>query len=157
MGNNEDDMTISAQAPVDKPALRPGLQSPSQTVTAAMAAYLGFLARVVEVDGHDSAEQEEHLDPSEKALLELVLLRWARRTPLTVRQTIAFAHLGSPATLHKRLIRLRSRHYLQLQDVAGDRRVKQLVPGPHGLAYLEAMGRHLMAARRAPLKTPASP
>jgi hypothetical protein len=68
---------------------------------------------------------------------------------MTVRQAIALAELGSPATLHKRLMRLRKRKYLQLQSVVGDKRVKQLVPGPLGLQYIEDNGRMILSSRQA--------
>ncbi len=108
-------------------------------------AYLRFLLRV-EAQGDDAGQ--ENLEPNEKALLELVVLRWAKHQPLTVRQTIAHAHLGSPATLHKRLMNLRKMGYLQLQDVANDKRAKHLVPGPQGYAYMETMGKHMIGVRR---------
>lgn len=112
-------------------------------------AYVRFLARIASAQEGLAADKELGLDANEKALLELVLLRWAQQMPLTVRQTIAFGHLGSPATLHKRLIRLRHKSYLQLQDVSGDKRAKHLVPGPAGMAHMELMGKYLLGARRA--------
>ena len=121
-----------------------------------LMAYLRFLSRVRQAEDHSVAPQEQALDPNEKALLELAVLRWAQRDPLTVRQAIGHAHLGSPATLHKRLMQLRHKSYLQLQDVAGDKRAKYLVPGPRGLEFMESMGRHMMGARR-PTAKHASP
>lgn len=115
----------------------------------AFQSYLTFLALVARTNA-GSAAMLDDIDPNETALLEIVILRWAKDAPMTVRQTIAMAHLGSPATLHKRLMRLRAKNYLQLQDVAGDRRVKQLVPGQRGMDYVETMGRHLLKARRSP-------
>lgn len=116
-------------------------------------AYLRFLSRVAQSHASEPIADEQALDPNEQALLELAILRWAQGEPLTVRQAIGHAHLGSPATLHKRLMQLRQKDYLQLQDVVGDKRAKYLVPGPHGLAHMENMGRHLMGARRgAPLQ-----
>ena len=113
----------------------------------AFQAYLSFLSLVARASPDQPAALGD-IDPNETALLEIVLLNWARGAPMTVRQTIAMAHLGSPATLHKRLMRLRAKQYLQLQDVAGDRRVKQLVSGPRGMDYAETMGRFLPNARQ---------
>lgn len=115
-------------------------------------AYMRFLAASAQASKKNNKTAEEPLDPNEKALLELVALRWAAGTPMTVRQAIALAHLGSPATLHKRLVRLRTKGYLQLQNVSGDKRVKQLVAGPTGLNFIEEQGRHLMSARNATKK-----
>lgn len=113
----------------------------------AYGAYLNFLGLVARGSSSQQAVHDD-IDPNEKALLEIVLLRWAQKSPMTVRQTIALAHLGSPATLHKRLMRLRARSYLQLQDVAGDRRVKQLVAGVRAIEYLQTMGRCMLDAGR---------
>lgn len=113
----------------------------------AYSAYLAFLGLIARTAASDTPAQDE-IDPNETALLEIVILRWSMGSPMTVRQTIAMAHLGSPATLHKRLMRLRAKGYLQLQDVAGDRRVKQLVAGTRGVEYIESMGRHLLKAKR---------
>jgi hypothetical protein len=121
----------------------------------AYGAYLSFLALVARSTSSKPGALDE-IDPNETALLEIVILRWAKGAPMTVRQTIAMAHLGSPATLHKRLMRLRAGNFLQLQDVAGDRRVKQLVAGPRGIEYIEAMGRHLLKAKRSPSGRPGS-
>ena len=120
----------------------------------AYGAYLSFLALVARSATSKPGALDE-IDPNETALLEIVILRWAKGAPMTVRQTIAMAHLGSPATLHKRLMRLRAGHFLQLQDVAGDRRVKQLVAGARGIEYIESMGRHLLKAKRSPSGRPA--
>ena len=113
-------------------------------------AYLRFLALAAQTAAKDRSESsEEALDSNEKALLELIILRWAVGAPMTVRQAIALSHLGSPATLHKRLMRLRRKTYLDLEHVSGDRRVKRLILGAVGQTYLETMGRHLMSAHRA--------
>lgn len=129
-------------------ALRPAVKLPSSApVSPFVTAYLRFLSRVTpaEPDPADAG-----LEPNERALLEWVILRWAEQRPLTVRQAIAHTHLGSPATLHKRLIQLRQKSYLQIEEVPGDKRAKLLVPGVEGLAYLDRMGRHLMNTRRGP-------
>ncbi len=117
-------------------------------------AYLRFLALSAQTSAKARVQSEDDvIDPNEVALLELVLLRWAVGSPMTVRQAIALAHLGSPATLHKRLMRLRNKAYLDLEHVSGDRRVKRLIAGPVGLSYMDSMGRHLMAARQGAGKT----
>jgi hypothetical protein len=113
-------------------------------------AYLRFLALAAQTAAKDRSQSgEEALDTDEKALLELIILRWAVGEPMTVRQAIALSHLGSPATLHKRLMRLRQKTYLDLEHVSGDRRVKRLIIGPVGQTYLETMGRHMGAALQA--------
>jgi hypothetical protein len=136
------EVRLAAQA---TQAASPPTQLPKDQ--SAFQAYLTFLSLVARTNAGSPATLDD-IDPNETALLEIVILRWAKGSPMTVRQTIAMAHLGSPATLHKRLMRLRAKNYLQLQDVAGDRRVKQLVPGQGGVDYVETMGRHLLKAKR---------
>jgi DNA-binding MarR family transcriptional regulator len=119
-----------------------------ETESPFVLAYLRFLSRIeTEQDKHPAA-LDQPLDPNEKALLEMVILRWAQQATMTVRQTIAHAHLGSPATLHKRLTLLRKKGFLRLEDVEGDKRAKYLVPGPQGFVYLESMGKHMVSAKR---------
>lgn len=134
---------LQAASAADSP--RPDSDSPF------VRAYLRFLARVSRAEHKACGADAQTLDPNETALLELLVLRWARQEPLTVRQAIAHAHMGSPATLHKRVMQLRQKGFIELQDVPGDRRAKFLIPGPEGLAHLERMGRHLLGARRAAL------
>ena len=52
------------------------------------------------------------MDANESALLEEIVLRWHEGQPMTVREAIGLAHLGSPATLHKRVTRLRQKEML---------------------------------------------
>jgi hypothetical protein len=112
-------------------------------------AYIRYLGAVAAAADKKGRQDDAMLDPNEKALLEIVALRWAHGAPMTVRQAIALAYLGSPATLHKRLMRLRKRKYLQLQSVSGDKRVKQLVPGTLGLEFIEDNGRLILSTRHA--------
>ena len=141
-------MRKSPKIPV--PSKRQGIHpklSPESTSVHSLA-YLRFLSRIDSTLNNQPTTGALPLDPNEKALLEMVMLRWAQQATMTVRQTIAHAHLGSPATLHKRLSLLRKKGYLQLEDVEGDKRAKFLVPGPLGFQYLESMGKHMVSAKR---------
>lgn len=138
-----------------KPAVEPEqitkLLPPNTPNFNAYIRFLGAVAAAAEKRGR--RDEAAILDPNEKALLEIVALRWANGAPMTVRQAIALAYLGSPATLHKRLMRLRKRKYLQLQSVSGDKRVKQLVPDTTGMEYLEENGRLILSSRQAIKRT----
>ena len=59
------------------------------------AAYLRFLqlARIVQ-----ALPEGTEMDANESALLEAVVLRWYENKPMTVREAIGLAQLGSPAT-----------------------------------------------------------
>lgn len=83
------------------------------------------------------------MDANESALLEAVVLRWHEGQPMTVREAIALAHLGSPATLHKRVTRLRQKEMLTTHSEPGDRRAKFLIPTPKALTYFDHLGRSM--------------
>ena len=113
------------------------------------AAYLRFLqlAKVIQAlpDGME-------MDANEKALLQAVVLRWYESQPMTVREAIALADLGSPATLHKRITRLREKEMLSTFNLEGDRRAKFLIPTQRTLDYFSHLGQSMQAAHQ---ETPA--
>ena len=87
------------------------------------------------------------LDANETAMLEAVVLRWHEGNPMTVREAIGLAHLGSPATLHKRVTRLRHKDMLSTHSQDGDRRAKYLIPTERTLEYLSRMGHSLQTVQ----------
>lgn len=76
----------------------------------------------------------------EKALFEAIMLAWGQDNPLTVWQAINTKELGSPATLHKRLSRLRAMDLVTALGVEGNRRTKFLGPSAKGLRYSKLLG-----------------
>lgn len=104
------------------------------------SAYFRFLqlARAVEAlpDGAP-------MDANETALLEAVVLRWHEGQAMTVREAINLADLGSPATLHKRITRLRNKEMLTTYSESGDRRAKFLIPTQQALDYFDRLGQSL--------------
>jgi hypothetical protein len=91
-------------------------------------------------------------DANEKALLQAVVLRWYEGQPMTVREAIALDDLGSPATLHKRITRLREKEMLSTLNLEGDRRAKFLIPTQRTLDYFSHLGQSMQAAHQ---ETPA--
>lgn len=92
------------------------------------------------------------MDANESALLEEVVLRWHEGRAMTVREAIGLAHLGSPATLHKRVTRLRQKEMLDALSEAGDRRAKFLVPTHKALDYFARLGQSIQQ-----VQNPANP
>ena len=86
------------------------------------------------------------LDANENALLEAIALRWFEQKPMTVREAIGLSNLGSPATLHKRITRLRNRDLVQTFSQADDKRAKFLVPTEKSLAMFNDYGKKMNAA-----------
>ena len=79
----------------------------------------------------------------EKALFDAIMLAWGQSTPMTVRQAIGINGLGSPATLHKRLSRLRAMDLVTVLAVEENRRTKFLGPSAKGLKYAKLLGKHM--------------
>lgn len=108
-----------------------------------VSAYLRFLqlAKVIQAlpDGQE-------MDANEKALLQAVVLRWYEDQPMTVREAIGLADLGSPATLHKRITRLREKDMLSNLNIEGDRRAKFLIPTQRTLDYFQNLGQSMQLA-----------
>ena len=90
------------------------------------------------------------MDANESALLEAVVLRWHEGQPMTVRKAINLAALGSPATLHKRITRLRSKDMLATYSEPGDRRAKFLVPTQQALDYFHHLGQSMQQVQLVP-------
>ena len=110
-----------------------------------VSAYLRFLqlAKVIQAlpDGME-------MDANEKALLQAVVLRWYENQPMTARKAIALAALGSPATLHKRITRLREKDMLSTLNLEGDRRAKFLIPTQRTLDYFSHLGQSMQVAHQ---------
>ena len=87
------------------------------------------------------------LDANEKALLEAVVVRWHEGHPMTVREAINLAELGSPATLHKRVTRLRQKDMLSTASQDGDRRAKFLIPTARTLEYFNHLGQSIQTVQ----------
>lgn len=111
------------------------------------SAYLRFLqlARAVQELPDGSG-----MDANETALLEAVVLRWHEGQAMTVREAISLEHLGSPATLHKRITRLRSKDMLATYSEPGDRRAKFLVPTQQALDYFHHLGQSMQQVQLVP-------
>ena len=88
------------------------------------------------------------MDANESALLEAVVLRWHEGHPMTVREAINLATLGSPATLHKRITRLREKDMLSTLNQDGDRRAKFLIPTPRTLEYFGHLGQSMQQVQQ---------
>lgn len=100
-------------------------------------AYFRFLqlAKTFQADASAAA-----MDANERALLDAVALRWFEESPMTVREAIALEYLGSPATLHKRISRLRQKDMLVAFNQEGDRRAKYLIPSEKTLKMFAELG-----------------
>jgi hypothetical protein len=90
-------------------------------------------------------------DANEKALLEEIVLNWFEKNPMTVREAINLSALGSPATLHKRITRLRQRDFLMAFNQEDDKRAKFLIPTQKTLALFGDFGKKMNSALTSPV------
>ena len=91
------------------------------------------------------------LDANEKALLEEIVLRWYENRVMTVREAIGLTHLGSPATLHKRITRLRQKDLLKTFNQPDDKRAKYLIPTDKTMAMFGDFGKKMNTAVGSPV------
>lgn len=92
------------------------------------------------------ANRNTLMSPSESQLLEEVALRELENNALSVREAIGLSHLGSPATLHKRLRRLRNLELLAVQRKDHDRRTKYLIATPLAIEHFDNLGQAMQKA-----------
>lgn len=104
-------------------------------------AYMRFLQLAAAIEGMPGADS---FGANERALFDAIVLAWSDQHPLSVRQAIALDALGSPATLHKRINRLRQLELVCDRSEPNDRRTKRLMPTAKGLDYAEKLGRALV-------------
>jgi hypothetical protein len=114
-----------------------------KSTTATANAYLRFLQLAKSIQQLPDAPL---LDANEKALLEEVALRWFENQPMTVREAIGLAHLGSPATLHKRITRLRQKQMLMTFNQPEDKRAKYLIPTEKTISLFGDFGKKMNSA-----------
>ena len=106
-------------------------------------AYLRFLQLAKAIQSLPDAPL---LDANENALLEAIALRWFENKPMTVREAIGISQLGSPATLHKHITRLRNRDLVQTFNQPDDKRAKYLIPTDKSIAMFKDFGKKMNAA-----------
>lgn len=102
--------------------------------------YLRFLNLVSAVD---ELPWLVEVDANEKALFDLISLRWSQGQPLSVVEAINQTHLGSTSTLHKRLKRLIAKNWVVASQIGTDRRTKHLLPSEKGTSYIKWMSAQL--------------
>ena len=109
-------------------------------------AYLRFLQLAKAVD---STPNRPLLDANESALLDALAVHWFAGSPLTVMQAMGLDRLGSPATVHRRIARLRKIGMVTTDEDANDTRIKRLVLTPAAVAHFEHLGQSLQNATEA--------
>jgi tRNA U34 5-carboxymethylaminomethyl modifying GTPase MnmE/TrmE len=120
----------------------------SKSGSSSANAYLRFLQKAKTIQ---KLPYGPLLDANEKALLEEVVLNWFEKKPMTVREAINLSALGSPATLHKRITRLRQRDFLVAFNQQDDKRAKFLIPTQKTLSMFGDFGKKMNSALTSPV------
>ena len=115
----------------------------SQTSSPLATAYLRFLQLAKAIDGLPSLPS---LDANESALLDALAVQWFAGNPLTVMQAMGLSNLGSPATMHRRIARLRKMGMIATDEDVNDTRIKRLILTPAAVAHFEQLGQSLQTA-----------
>ena len=113
----------------------------SQTSSPLATAYLRFLQLAKAIEGLPSLPS---LDATESALRDALAGQWFAGRPLTVMQAMGLSHLGSPATMHRRIVRLRAMGMIATDEDQHDTRIKRLVLTPVAVAHFEQLGQSLL-------------
>ena len=111
--------------------MTPGEPHPNEQV------YLRFLKLSQALKWHPDGQD---LTAPEMQLLEDIALRHFENRAYTVSEALALQHMGSPATLHKRLKRLCTGGLLRYERHPEDHRTKFLLVTPLAIAHFERMG-----------------
>lgn len=109
----------------------------------ASAVYMRFLRLVKALEGSGEAPQ---LDANESALLNALAERWHAGQPMTIMQAMALSDLGSPATLHRRIMRLRQLGMIDAVEDKSDTRIRHLVLTASAVDYFEKLSKTLRSA-----------
>jgi DNA-binding MarR family transcriptional regulator len=108
-------------------------------------AYFRFLNLAQAVQALPSVPK---LDAAEERLLEALTAAWNAGRTLTVTETMALSVAGAPATVHRKLTRLKEQGLVTLDENNADQRTKTVVPTQKALAYFEKLAACLEEANK---------
>jgi DNA-binding MarR family transcriptional regulator len=108
--------------------------------------YLTFLALADAITEKSAAHQKIDLDSAK--LLELIAVKFESGTPLTVTQAMAMSHIGSPATLHRKIGLLLDSGLVEYEFQPNNRRTKYMKPTLTANQYFEQIGLALIQATK---------
>jgi hypothetical protein len=90
------------------------------------------------------------LSPNESALFEALTLHWKAGTPLAVRQAMTLVTLGSPSSIHRRILRLTKLDLIEFQTTPKNQIIKLLVPTKMAMTYFDRLGGAVVKAAQSP-------
>ena len=108
-----------------------------------LQAFMRYIDMAHEIESQDPIAQ---LDATERFLLEVLVKHWIQGQPLTVTQTMALNRIGAPATMHRKITRLRQLSMIEALGDEDDSRIKYLLPTRQATAYFTQMGEAMRSA-----------
>jgi hypothetical protein len=99
-------------------------------------AYFRFLNLAQAVQALPSVPK---LDAAEERLLAALTAAWQAGHALSVTETMALSAAGAPATVHRKLERLKTKGLVAMGEASRDLRIKTVVPTPKALEYFERL------------------
>jgi hypothetical protein len=108
-------------------------------------AYFRFLNLAQAVQALPSVPK---LDAAEEHLLEALTASWHAGRSLTVTETMALSVAGAPATVHRKLTRLKKQGLVSVDESSDDLRIKTVAPTPMALEYFEKLAACLEEAKK---------
>jgi hypothetical protein len=85
------------------------------------------------------AREDLSLDPESERLLEAITIAYNARKPYTVTQLMKLVHIGSTATLHRRMIYLIKLKLINQEFLGPTKRFKHLIPSELAIIYFQEM------------------
>ena len=92
------------------------------------------------------AREDLSLDSESERLLEAITLAYHARKPYTVSQAMLLHHIGSTATIHRRMTYLLSLNLINQEYLGASKRFKYLVPSHNAIAYFEKVNQLYLAS-----------
>jgi Leucine-rich repeat (LRR) protein len=102
--------------------------------------FLNLLKAIEAKDNHPA------IDETSKQVLNEIALGVANDLPLTVSDVMSLKHIGSPATLHRKLNQLIAAHLVQAAFEGSNRRTKYMNLTSQGTAYFRRLAQAMHTA-----------
>ena len=111
------------------------------------SAYLQLIQVVHQLESQGPFQK---LDTEAIRLLEMITVAHAEERPMTVSAAMQLTSIASPASIHRKLERLRVSGLISHEFGMGNRRTKYLAPTPQAMHHYEALSTAMQKIQRHP-------
>ena len=109
------------------------------------SAYLQLIQVIHQLESRGPFQK---LDAEAIRLLEMITVAHAEVRPMTVSAAMQLSSIASPASIHRKLERLRISGLITHEFGIGNRRTKYLSPSPLALRHYEALGTEMQKIQK---------